>query len=132
MNKGETTTSVPYTEMPRDEMIRRQMDLAISKPHRRIIDPARDKDDWSLVPWGPMKLVVRAFMSGNNKPGRQRDDWKQLPEWRDRMFMKIMRHLMEWYVGGSTRDSESRIHPLAHLICDALIALWHSMKSEDL
>lgn len=84
------------------------------------------KTEWSLLPWDAIEEVVKAAMSGNIKSGRLPDDWKNIPDKLNYAFDKIMRHLME-RKKGKLKDDESGINPLAHLIFDALIALYGDM-----
>lgn len=81
------------------------------------------KIEWSLLPWDALEEVVKAAMSGNTRPGRVADDWKERPDKFGYSFDKIIRHLMERR-RGKLKDEESGINPLAHLIFDALIALY--------
>lgn len=87
------------------------------------------KTEWHLLPWDALEEVAKAAMSGNNQPGRSADDWKNIPDKFGYAFDKIMRHLAE-RKRGKLKDDESGINPLAHLIFDALIALYGDMHDK--
>lgn len=84
------------------------------------------KTKWSLLDLDALEEVVKAAMFGNSKPGRTAGDWKNIPDKFEYAFDKIMRHLAE-RKRGKLKDDESGLNPLAHLIFDALIALYGDM-----
>ena len=95
------------------------------RDNRKPVDPApmraKDaKDPWDLVPWGAMRQVVRVFKFGAEK--HSPDGWRTAKDARRRYFAASMRHLNAWWLG-ETKDPESGLHPLAHVICCALILL---------
>lgn len=88
------------------------------------------KLEWDQLNWEVYSEVVKAAMFGNQKPGKNPDDWKAMPGKFDYAFPKIMRHLIERKLG-KMRDDESGLNPLAHLIRDAEIALYGDIHDKD-
>ena len=91
------------------------------------------KPDWSLVPWEELEEVVKVLTHGKEKYGAQ--NWKMVPEARDRYFAAAQRHLAAFRRARfDTRspfdavDSESKLHHLAHAACCILFLLWHERK----
>jgi hypothetical protein len=72
------------------------------------------KDPWDLLPWGPVRDVVRVLDHGARKyaPG----NWVHVPNAGPRYFAATMRHLVAW-VGGERNDRESGLPHLAHAAC---------------
>jgi hypothetical protein len=82
------------------------------------------KLEWLLLPWNPLRTVVRVLMSGRDK--YLRDNWKRVrPSWRyaDACF----RHLIDW-VSGEDFDPETGESHLAHAVCCLLFLLDHIMN----
>lgn len=78
------------------------------------------KPDWSLVPWEELEEVVKVLTHGKEKYGAQ--NWKMVPEARDRYFAAALRHLTTWQTGDLV--DESGHHHLAHAICSLLFLMW--------
>jgi len=83
------------------------------------------KAEWYLMPWGPLRLVLRAFMFGARK--YEPFGWQKIADAKRRYLDAAMRHIVETYEG-VTEDPESKLHPLAHAGCCVLIALWYAMR----
>ena len=72
------------------------------------------KDPWHLLPTQPVREVVKVLALGAAKYAP--DNWKSVPEWRDRYYSAAMRHLTAWREG-EREDTESSVSHLAHAIC---------------
>lgn len=69
------------------------------------------KPRWSLMKWGALEDVVRVLTYGAAKYGD--DNWRLVPNARDRYFSAAMRHLIAWQRGKLT-DDETGLPHLAH------------------
>lgn len=72
----------------------------------------------------PLELVAQAIERGWSKHG---DDfnWRDTP--RDEHVDSLSRHFFD-FLGGSKRDKDSGLHPLAHVITRALFILWQDSQ----
>ncbi len=75
------------------------------------------KDPWELVPWGPFRGVVRVLGFGARKYAP--DNWRRVPNAKDRYYAAAMRHLVAWRTGEKL-DSESGLPHLWHAMCSLL------------
>lgn len=78
------------------------------------------KDRWDLVPWKGLRDVVRVISYGANKYGD--DNWRQVPNGRNRYSAAAMRHFTAWRLGEDV-DPESGLPHLAHACCSLLFLL---------
>lgn len=81
------------------------------------------KTEWHLLDPDVLEAIAQAAMFGNTKPGRVSDDWKGIPDKWVYARDKIARHLAA-RARGQMADEESGLNPLAHMIFDAMIALY--------
>ena len=79
------------------------------------------KPRWSLVPMREMEEVVKVLTVGAVKYAD--DNWKSLPNLRERYFSAALRHIIAWW-SGEKYDTETSLHHLAHAICCLLFCLW--------
>lgn len=85
------------------------------------------KRRWSLVPFGALGAVIDVLEYGARKYAP--DNWRKVPDARDRYFNAAMRHLSAWWVG-SRADSESGFSHLAHACCCVLFLLALDVEKE--
>jgi Domain of unknown function (DUF5664) len=78
------------------------------------------KPRWSLLPLRAVALVVDVLEYGAQKYAP--DNWRKVPDWRQRYYDAAMRHILAWRLGGRL-DAESGLPHLAHAICCLLFAL---------
>ena len=120
----------------REAIVNKNIDIWIcdscgaENPNKTIIASTGKKDDqdklmWSLLPLGPMKDVVRAFMNGLTK--YKRDDWQNVEDAKNRYYDAAFRHLTAWKEG-KKKDKDSKLPSLAHAIASILIVMWHDIK----
>ena len=83
------------------------------------------KVPWSLMPVGPMEIVVRAAEHGAKKYGK--DNWQRLDDPRERYVDAAYRHIAAWREGEKC-DPESKVHHLGHAICSLIFVLWFDLK----
>ncbi len=86
-----------------------------------------DKDDWSLLPLGPTRQVIKVLMYGLIKYAR--DNWQKVPDPERRYYNAAMRHLTSWHEGESL-DPESGLPHLAHAACCLLFLRWFETRTE--
>lgn len=72
------------------------------------------KPDWSLLPMKSVEEVVKVLTYGAEK--YDRENWRIIPDAKNRYFAATMRHLTAWW-NGERVDDETGISHLAHAIC---------------
>lgn len=85
------------------------------------------KQRWDLLDIRPISEVVDVLTFGANKYSD--DNWKQVPNKRERYYSACMRHLSAWRMG-EPDDSETGKSHLSHAIC-CLIFIWCFDKGND-
>ena len=83
-----------------------------------------NKLDWTLMPWGVLKIVVKVLMFGAKK--YDRENWKKVEI--DRYKKALLRHVLtdEWL------DEETKLPHLAHAVCCALFIMYLKLESPGL
>jgi len=79
---------------------------------------------WDLLPWEPLEECVRVMQSAITVNGYAPHSWKEVPNGELEYKRACGRHLAAIMCGKDT-DAKSGLPHLAHLVCSALIALWH-------
>lgn len=79
------------------------------------------KPSWSLLPWAALAEVVAVLDLGAAK--YEPDNWKYVPNARQRYTDAALRHLTAW-MRGQPRDPETNRSHLAHAACCILFLLW--------
>lgn len=89
-----------------------------------------DTGKWrfSLIPWQSLLEVILVLEFGAKKYAV--DNWKKVPESRERYFDATMRHLTSWFQG-EKEDSETGLNHLAHAICCLLFLLWFDKQEKE-
>lgn len=87
-----------------------------------------DKLRWDLLPLDLIEEVVKVYHFGAKKYAPNR--WKNLPDAENRYYSALMRHLSA-YRKGETKDEESGLHPLAHVIWNGLALLYFALKKKQ-
>lgn len=87
------------------------------------------KDDteklrWDLLPWGGVEQIVKVLNYGARKYAPE--NWKKVPDARNRYFAAACRHLFAWF-RGEKLDPESGLPHLAHVGC-CILFLMHFDK----
>ena len=82
----------------------------------------QNKPNWSLLPYKEVEQIVQVLTFGAKKY-QGKDNWKRVPEARERYFSALMRHLTSWW-GGEHRDEETGLSHLAHAGCCLLFLMW--------
>jgi len=75
---------------------------------------------WSLLPFDELEEVVKVLEHGAK--AHSEFSWMQVPDGQRRYWDAAFRHLIARYRGES-KDKDTGLHPLAHLICDALFIM---------
>jgi hypothetical protein len=81
----------------------------------------QDKLDWTLLPFGALKGIVKVLMFGERKYAR--DNWKHVPDAKNRYKSAFLRHYVE-YQEGNPLDEESGLPHLYHMGCCLLFLIW--------
>tara|TARA_R110000822_G_scaffold137410_1_gene274927 strand:- start:677 stop:1165 length:489 start_codon:yes stop_codon:yes gene_type:complete len=84
-----------------------------------------DKPKWTLLPFRALQEVVEVLTFGAKKYAA--DNWKHVPNARDRYIDAAYRHLADWNTT-SRLDPETNKSHLAHAICCLLFLLWFEQK----
>ena len=85
------------------------------------------KLSYTLLPFSAITEVVNILEFGKQKYGR--DNWKKVPNAKERYLDACFRHLIS-YVEGETKDPESGRHHLAHAVCCLLFVLWFDLSEK--
>lgn len=94
--------------------------------------PAGSKYDvgkrrFSLLPLESVNEVVDVLEIGAQKYAV--DNWKHVPEARQRYYDAALRHIFAWF-NGEKLDPETGKHHLAHGICCLTFLLWMDLKGK--
>lgn len=85
------------------------------------------KDQWSLLPFGVLRAVVKVLMYGAKKYAP--NNWKYVKP-KERYFDACQRHLVAWQ-DGEKNDPETGLSHLAHAICCLIFLLWHDQNASQ-
>jgi len=86
----------------------------------------KDKTRYDLIPVGVIRELAKVLTMGAKKYAP--NSWQNLPDFNDRYYAGLLRHLMAWR-RGEWRDPESgRLH-LSHVLCNAAFLLWKDLKN---
>ncbi len=85
------------------------------------------KPRWSLFPFRAAEEIVKVLTFGAEK--YEVDNWKRVPEPKDRYFSAMLRHLSAWNEG-ERDDEESGLHHLGHAGCCLLFLIWFDLEGE--
>ena len=86
------------------------------------------KPRWGLLPYESVEDVVRVLTFGSKKYAD--DNWKKVPNAKERYFDAMMRHITQYRMGEQT-DSETGLSHLAHATCCALFIQWFDKQDSD-
>lgn len=88
-------------------------------------DRKDNKLPWELLPIEVIEEAVKVYQFGAEKYGV--NTWQKLENGKERYYAALMRHLVAWRKG-ETKDEESQLHPLSHVIWNAIALLWFEMN----
>jgi len=86
---------------------------------RRVVPVIKFLKGLIFLPWRQMFDVLRVFAFGAKK--HNGDLWFEAGYDTDHFINKAHRHYCQW-TQGKRSDEETGVHPLAHAICDYLMA----------
>lgn len=76
------------------------------------------KDRWDLLPWRPIRGLVKVITFGARKYAHlPPDNWRRVPDGRERYFAAACRHIVALRLG-ERYDPESGLHHGYHALCD--------------
>ena len=84
-----------------------------------------DKDRWDLLPIECVEPIVKVLTFGAKK--YTDNNWKKIPNKRDRYYAALMRHLVA-YRKGEIVDKESGLPHLAHAGCCLIFMIWEEQN----
>ena len=87
-----------------------------------------EKPRWSLLPFKEIEEIVDVLTFGAQK--YEDDNWKKVPDGRDRYFSALIRHLTAWW-NGERLDSQSGKSHLAHAGCCLLFLMWGDKQKKS-
>jgi hypothetical protein len=87
-----------------------------------------EKPRFSLLPLRELWQVVEVLELGAKKYSV--DNWKYVPNSKQRYFDALMRHLSARQMGELLDKETSKPH-LAHAICCAIFWLWHDNNTKE-
>lgn len=87
-----------------------------------------DKDRWDLLPWEETRQIVQVLTYGAKKYAP--DNWRKVPEWRNRYFSALLRHLWAWFIG-ERLDPETGFNHLAHAGCCLLFLMGREDAEQE-
>jgi hypothetical protein len=79
------------------------------------------KVQWQFLPFGEVEDVARVTDFGARKYAP--DNWKHVPNAKERYFSAAMRHLVAWRTK-EKNDPETGHSHLAHACCCLLFLMW--------
>lgn len=82
------------------------------------------KLSWLLLPWNPMRDVVRVLEYGARKYAP--DNWKHVKP-KERYIDAAFRHLIA-RAAGEISDDETGLPHAAHAVCCLLFLMWHDSQ----
>ena len=84
---------------------------------------------WSLLPVEPIVELIRVLEKGAVKYAP--NNWKKFTkaEADENCYDSMMRHIQQWRLG-QTHDEETGLHHMAHIMCNAMFILWHSINEK--
>lgn len=84
-------------------------------------DRKDNKPRWELLPIEIIEEVVKVYNFGAEKYGE--NTWQLVPNAKERYYAALMRHVVAWRKG-EKKDEESGLHPLAHVIWNAISIMY--------
>lgn len=90
-------------------------------------DRKDNKPRWELLPIETLEEVVKVYTFGAEKYAE--NSWQKLENGKERYYAALMRHLVAWRKGEKV-DEESQLHPLSHVIWNAIALLWLEMNNK--
>ncbi len=86
-----------------------------------------DKPDYSLLPFNALDQIVKVLTYGAKKYSR--DNWKRVPEFRQRYLAAALRHISA-HARGEINDPETGIHHLSHAATSLMFLVEDDMTKE--
>lgn len=80
---------------------------------------------YDLIPWECIQELAEIYTFGAEK--YTENSWQQLPDFKNRYFSALMRHLLAWW-DGEIFDKESGRNHLAHALWNVTALLWWDLK----
>lgn len=85
------------------------------------------KTRFDLIDYNQIEKLAKVLTSGANKYGD--NNWQDLPDFDNRYFAALMRHLLAWR-RGELIDPESNMPHLAHVMCNTMFLMWKEDQNE--
>jgi len=91
----------------------------------------KDKIKMELLPLRELREVAKVLTYGAKK--YEPDNWKKVPDAKERYTGALLRHLTEWR-DGEVFDPEApdaKLRHMAQVVCNALFLLWEELEKEE-
>ena len=88
------------------------------------------KPMWHLLPWTQLKNVVQVLTAPVVSGKYPAENWKKVPDARNRYFSACMRHLTAWW-DGEKNDPDDGLPHLAHAACCLFFLMWFDDQADD-
>ena len=95
--------------------------------HHTANKQTEGKLDFSLLPWEPIREIVKVYMFGCKKYSR--NNWRKGSAWSE-WYAAVLRHLTSW-IDGEDKDPESGLSHLAHAAWGIITLLWFSIHRSE-
>lgn len=116
-----------YEEPAPEQMDKNITELIFDTDKTSLKNDRKDnKPRWELLPIEILEEVVKVYTFGAEKYAE--NSWQNLENGKERYYAALMRHLVAWRKG-ETKDEESQLHPLSHVIWNAIALLWLEMNN---
>lgn len=86
------------------------------------------KPRWDLLPWIEVEEIVKVLTNGSTKYSD--NNWKFVPNAKERYFAAAERHITAWRKG-ELFDDEDGLHHLSHAGCCLLFLRWLDSEGEE-
>jgi len=84
-----------------------------------------------LVPLSVVAEIAKVMHAGNQThPNRVPDDWKTMPDFRNRLFSAALRHLAESQYGAAA-DPETGLSHISHALPNLAMLVWHEQNPQQ-
>lgn len=85
-----------------------------------------DKLRWDLIPFACIEELAKVYTFGAKKYGD--NNWQKVTP-KSRYVAAMLRHFCAWQ-GGESRDPETGLFHLSHMVWNGIALLWFEVRGE--